>query len=94
MKDDHGRCPKCNVDLNGGSIWQTGFEMAFLGDDYAGGRPPAKDDEEAAQRADRYAECYGATRTKGQWGRQIGIYDMELDRTVRWQCPDCKHEWK
>lgn len=23
MAKDHGNCPHCNVDLNGGSIWQT-----------------------------------------------------------------------
>ena len=43
--------------------------------------------------ADRIAEMYGATRTTGHWGRKIGIYCMEKDRTVAWQCPDCNHEW-
>lgn len=43
--------------------------------------------------ADRIAELYGATRTSGQWGRQIGLYDMDKDRTVAWKCPDCGHEW-
>jgi predicted RNA-binding Zn-ribbon protein involved in translation (DUF1610 family) len=33
---------------------------------------------------------YGATH----WGRELGRYDYRLDRTVAWQCPDCKHEWK
>jgi predicted Zn-ribbon and HTH transcriptional regulator len=28
------------------------------------------------------------------WKREIGIYDTDEDRTVKWQCPDCKHEWK
>lgn len=23
MKDNHGHCPNCNLDLNGGSIWAT-----------------------------------------------------------------------
>ena len=43
--------------------------------------------------ADRIAEMYGATRTTGHWGRKIGIYCMDRDRTVAWQCPDCKLEW-
>lgn len=43
--------------------------------------------------ADRIAEMYGATRTTGHWGRKIGIYCMERDRTVAWKCPDCDHEW-
>ena len=47
----------------------------------------------SALEADRIAEQYGATRGKGQWGRQIGIYDMDEDRTVAWQCPDCGHKW-
>ena len=43
--------------------------------------------------ADRIAEMYGATRTTGHWGREIGIYCMDRDRTVAWKCPDCDHEW-
>lgn len=39
------------------------------------------------------AGLYGATETTGRWGRQIGQYDMETDRTSSWQCPDCKHVW-
>jgi hypothetical protein len=45
-------------------------------------------------KADETAEMYGATRTKGHWKRQIGIYSQERDRTVAWVCPDCKHEWE
>lgn len=41
----------------------------------------------------KYASMYGATKTKGRWGRQVGIYDVFKDRTVRWKCPDCDHEW-
>ena len=26
MKDEHGSCPHCKADLNGGSIWQTFFD--------------------------------------------------------------------
>lgn len=43
--------------------------------------------------ADRIAEMYGATRTTGHWGRKIGLYCMDRDRTVAWKCPDCDHEW-
>lgn len=28
------------------------------------------------------------------FSRLIGIYDRDLDRTVRWKCPDCKKEWE
>ena len=34
-------------------------------------------------------ENYGATH----FSRKIGIYDRGTDRTVTWQCPDCKHQW-
>lgn len=74
--NDHGNCPNCGVDLNGGSIWDHFFKE--------------KGDE---KEADRIAEMYGATREKGQWGREIGIYDMCADRTVQWKCPDCMHVW-
>jgi hypothetical protein len=25
--------------------------------------------------------------------RLIGIYDIDLDKTVEWQCPDCRTRW-
>lgn len=25
--------------------------------------------------------------------REIGIYDVNLDRTVEYECPDCKGRW-
>lgn len=28
------------------------------------------------------------------WKREIGIYDWGKDRTVAYQCPDCKKQWK
>lgn len=39
------------------------------------------------------AEMYGATETKGRWGKRIGIYSIEKDRTSMWRCPDCNHTW-
>jgi hypothetical protein len=75
--NEHGHCPNCNVDLNGGSIWDHFYKKT--GDE---------------KEADRSAEMYGATREHGQWGREIGIYDMERDITAAWRCPDCQHEWK
>jgi hypothetical protein len=43
--------------------------------------------------ATRIASMYGATRTEGQWGRQLAIYDMERDRSMAFKCPDCEGEW-
>lgn len=39
------------------------------------------------------AAMYGATEMEGRWRREIGIYDLETDETVKWRCPDCGHEW-
>ena len=76
MLNEHGYCPNCNADLDGGSIWNHFFETTG-----------------SEAEADKISKSYGADRTQGQWGRTIGIYDMELDRTVAWKCPDCNHQW-
>ncbi len=43
---------------------------------------------EAAEIASHYGYELGHT----QWGRQIGINDPDLDRTVQVVCPDCGAE--
>lgn len=75
-KNEHGYCPNCNLNLDGGSIWDHFFQESG-----------------SEVEADRIAAMYGATREKGQWGRNIGIYDMDRDMTVAWRCPECNHEW-
>lgn len=86
-------CPLCNVDLEGGLVWQTGYEFALEGKHYEQKGVPTSDVLEAEKMADKYAQAYGATRTEGRWGRQIAIYDMEKDRTVQYKCPDCQGVW-
>ena len=27
MKNEHGHCPNCNADLDGGSIWETFYQL-------------------------------------------------------------------
>lgn len=76
MIPEHGHCPACGTNLDGGSIWEHFFKQY-----------------NSEEKADEVAAMYGATRTKGQWGREIGIYDMDKDRTVSFKCPDCEHEW-
>lgn len=39
------------------------------------------------------AALYGATKTEGRWGREIGIYCLDRDRTVAYKCPDCDNVW-
>lgn len=75
---DHGQCPACNADLNGGSIWQTMLAQS------------SGDEAEA----DRKAEMYGATRATGRWSRRIAQYDRERDRTTHYCCPECRFIWK
>lgn len=90
--DDHGSCPNCKADLNGGSIWETGFDFAMTDGHDTWPHVRAKSVEEAEKRADKYAAAYGATRTKGRWGRAIG-WEYDKDRIEEWECPDCKHRW-
>ena len=45
------------------------------------------------KKAIEIASMYGATKTKGRWGRQISIYNIEQDRPVTHQCPDCGKRW-
>jgi hypothetical protein len=75
---EHGHCPACKADMDGGSIWQTMLEQS--------------NGDEAE--ADRKAEMYGASRTSGRWGRKIGLYDQKTDRTTHYGCPDCGHVWE
>ena len=74
---EHGHCPNCGTDLDGGSIYE--HFLKEYGDE---------------QKALETAKMYGATKETGQWGRQIGIYDTDLDRTVEHKCPDCEHVWR
>jgi hypothetical protein len=30
---------------------------------------------------------------KTHFSRIIAIYSRDTDRTEKWRCPDCKHEW-
>lgn len=82
-------CPHCKSNLKGGLIWETGLAFALEGKHYHQHGVPAASQEEAEAFADKYAQAYGATRTTGHWGREIGIYSLEEDRTTHYQCPDC-----
>lgn len=70
--NEHGYCPHCNADLDGGDIYQTFLDQ---------GRTP----EEAKEVASHYCGT--------KWGREIGIYCIDRDRTVEYRCPDCGGHW-
>lgn len=100
MSSEHGHCPNCNADLNGGLIWEHFFKQFTEGSGYWLSEDGTYTEQhrtlsraEAEEVADKVAKPYRATRTKGRWGREIGIYDMFKDRTVAFKCPDCNHEW-
>lgn len=75
---EHGQCPNCGTNFDGDLIFEH-----FL-KEYDGDRDKAL----------ATAEMYGATETKGRWGKKIGLYDRDKDRTVAWLCQDCGHQWE
>jgi rubrerythrin len=46
------------------------------------------------EEATRIAEMYGASKGHGRFGKQIGIYDSDKDRTTQWMCPSCEYTWE
>lgn len=52
-----------------------------------------KDQGKSDEEADEIAYMYGATRTEGRWGKQLGIYSVEKDRTMAYKCYDCNYLW-
>lgn len=88
--DDHGKCLNCNTDLNGGNIWEYFYQEYMKPENNH--RIKGLSSEEAKKEADKTAAAYGATRTEGKWGREIGI-EKDRDRIEEWECPDCKHRW-
>ena len=98
--NEHGYCPSCGLDLDGGGIWDHFFKEFTTkgywedeGGNYTSNLRVLRS-EEAEIIADEVASHYGASRTKGRWGKAIALYDMNKDRTVAYRCPGCNHEWK
>lgn len=79
MGNKNGYCPHCKADMDGDLVINYPLSK---GETY----------EEALKYAKSYEgwEQYGV---ENRWGRQILIYDVRLDRTVRQRCPDCQGEW-
>lgn len=96
----HGNCPHCNTSLDGGGIWQHFYDQFITEGDWLDREgnfvglhnrcllTPV----EAEVRADAVAANYGASRTKGRWGRVVGI-ERDRDRIEEWACPDCGGMW-
>ena len=77
MQSNPETCPSCFADLRGDLIFDVGLKM------HNGDRDEAL----------KFAECFGASETEGCFGKVIGIYDFDRDRTVAWHCPECDYEW-
>lgn len=91
VKNDHGFCPNCNKDFDGGYIWDT-FYHRLMEDGYWQRDDTKPLDHEAAKlEADKISDCYGADRYQGKWGHAIGI--SWNDRVQEYMCPDCEHKW-
>lgn len=79
---DHGNCPACGHDQNGGSIWEHFYRRSLH---------EGMDDTAARVEADRSAEMYGASERKGRWGLAIGMSNW--DSVYAWGCTFCKALW-
>jgi hypothetical protein len=86
--------------MNGNLIWQHFYDEFTTGEGYwmdennkYTNTPRILSHEEAEKAADEVASNYGATRTEGRWGRQIGQYSMDEDKTIAFICPDCRGWW-
>lgn len=95
---EHGNCPSCGASLDGDGIWQTFYDKFTTGEGYwldeAGEYIDEKrllDPEEAERAADTVAASYGATRTKGRWGKAIMI--SLNDTADRVACHECREIW-
>lgn len=79
MTNIHGFCPHCNANLNGDLVIDYPLSQG-------------KSREEALA----YATSYSGWEEHGEanrWGRAIGLYSIEKDRTMAYRCPDCGQEW-
>lgn len=76
----NGYCPACGVCLDGDLVLETFLKQ---------GKPFST----ALEWAKHYCG-YSTHGLNNRWGRKICVYDLELDRTTHYQCPDCKESFK
>jgi len=72
----HGFCPHCNANLDGDLIIDYPLSQG-------------KTMEEAIAYASMYSG-WNTHKENNRWGRAIGIYSIDKDRTVCHRCPDCE----
>lgn len=94
---ERDECPECKMSLVGPLIWEHFYRQFTTTGDWRtkdGNFSPnlrVLSKTEAKKRADETASLYGATRTKGNFRKDIGI--IENDRCVKFRCPKCGAEW-
>lgn len=80
MSNINGYCTHCNADLDGDLVINYPLSQG-------------KSREEALE----YAKLYAGWNEHGKanrWGRAIGLYSLEKDRTMAYRCPDCDGTWE
>ena len=76
----HGYCPHCNANLDGDLVIDYPLSQG-------------KSMDEALE----YAKFYAGWEEHGEanrWGRAIGLYCRDRDRTIGYRCPDCDGTWE
>lgn len=85
LKEIHDikNCPSCNANWDGGSILDTFIQQREEGVKCWQGKSNEQIEKEMKE---NYSPPY-------RWSNVIGIEEDE-DRISKWQCPECKTEWK
>lgn len=82
--DQHGHCPVCDYDWDGGSILESWKEKREAGQDYYVGRSDT----------DLEAEMHEFYSPPFRWSRLIGVeIQGKYDGVSEWMCPRCNSRW-
>ena len=80
MSNINGYCPHCNANLDGELVIDYPLSQG-----------------ESREEALEYAKFYAGWDEHGEanrWGRAIGLYCIDRDRTIGYRCPDCSKTWE
>ena len=76
----NGYCPHCNTSLDGDLVIDYPLSQGQM-----------------MSEAIEYAWGYEGWDEHGEanrWGKAIGLYCMDRDRTTAYRCPDCNDTWE
>jgi transcription initiation factor IIE alpha subunit len=80
MSNINGTCPHCNADLDGDLVINYPLSQG-------------KTMEEAFEYAKNY-QGWDNYKENNRFGRAIGLYSLDQDRTTGYRCPDCNETWE